>query len=98
VTTGRHLKKYGKCLALIGMTERNKECKEKEVDKIAEQSLQIPQEEICLPSTLMSIFDFVMSTWHYRRNTSLLKLHLLATAQSSNLYCLIKQLCFSSEK
>jgi hypothetical protein len=51
VKTGKHLKKYGKYLALIGMTERNKECKEKEVDKIAEQRLQIPQEEIsvCLP-------------------------------------------------
>jgi len=33
------------------MTERMKECKEKEVDKIAEQRLRTPQEEIslCLP-------------------------------------------------
>jgi len=44
-------KKYGNYLAFIGMTERKKECKEKEVDKIAEQRLPIPQEEIsvCLP-------------------------------------------------
>jgi len=31
-------------LTFIGMTERKKECKEKEVDEIAEQRLQIPQE------------------------------------------------------
>jgi hypothetical protein len=38
-------------LAFIGIKERKKKCKEKEVDKIAEQRLHTPQEEIsvCLP-------------------------------------------------
>jgi hypothetical protein len=53
VKTGRHLRKkrYGMYLAFIGMTERKKECKEKEVDKTAERRLRTPQEEIsvCLP-------------------------------------------------
>jgi hypothetical protein len=48
VKTGRHLrkKKYGRYLVFIVMPERKKECKENEVDKIAEQRLQTPQEEI----------------------------------------------------
>jgi len=33
-------------LAFIGITERKKKCKEKEVDKIAEKRLKTPQEKI----------------------------------------------------
>jgi len=62
-------------LAFIGIKERKKKCKEKEVDKIAEQRLHTPQEEIsvCLPcwrqsSTLwcwLSTTDWTLPCWTY---------------------------------